>query len=801
MLSSADAELVARDPAIPGLELLLDEAAMLDQLQAQMPAAALEKARRYYIRYKPGMNCLVRYVLEGKDGKLEIYAKTHGPDAAIKLAKAERRHVTEAFPGQGHLLLPQYGVVVSLFPNDSKLKALQRLGEPGQREALFQRILPDKPALHNPDVETLQYKPERRFVACLHGQGGEKAVMKLYDRVAFIKTYASTGFLESVNNTEFPRLLGTSAKHQALVSEWVEGQRLSDIYTARDFDSGLIGTLGQRLADFHRPGSGEILPRRIPGQKAPALLAIAETLDILLPELAARAHTLAREIATQLQSLTTVSRLLHGDFYARQVLCTAYGIQFIDIDDVCYGHPAEDIGLFLAHIEREVANKKMLSGQAGLIEQCLLEGYSSSRGKELQSAIELYTATGLLQLVHHPFRNCEPDWPERMERILAAAERRYARYKRITGKRVPAVTRPPAAAAAVFDQYGVTDDPEMPFLADALDPASAASAFRHCLAGKFGTDAEIALSSIRVLRHRPGRRCLIGYEMTETRETGNTAGCSLVGKVRARGLDKKTWRLNRALHANGFAQGASDGIEIPEPVGTVPGFEMWLQKRVNGQPAWTALSENGGSNTAQRMAAAIHKLHSANIPAKRTHTIKDELQLLEKLLADVIDRQPQWRGRLETILTASRRLAGKIVETGLTGIHRDFYHDQVLLDGNRLYLLDLDLYCMGDPALDVGNFIAHLQEQSLRLRDDANALDNIVQTLAGHYQQLASHDLTETINIYRILTLVRHIAISQRIKDRRKYTSSLIELCEQQLEISSTGLFHGGAPMVMKTYQ
>src|SRR5437773_3836244 len=31
-----------------------------------------------------------------------------------------------------------------------------------------------------------------------------------------------------------------------------------------------------------------------------------------------------------------------------------------------------------------------------------------------------------------------------------------------------------------------------------------------------------------------------------------------------------------------------------------------------------------------------------------------------------------------------------------------------------VWLLDFDLYCQGDPALDIGNFVGHLTEQSLR---------------------------------------------------------------------------------------
>lgn len=801
MLSTADASIVARDPAIPGLELLLDEAAMLDTLRTRMPAAEFEKASKHYIRYKPGMNCLVRYVLEGKNGKIDIYAKAHGPDAASKLNKVERRHVVDTLPGQGCLLLPEYGVTVSTFPNDRKLKVLCRLGDPEQCNALFRKILPHKPALHNPVVETLQYKPERRFVACLHGQDGEKAVVKIHGKKEFIRASTGAKYFKTINSTAFPRLFGRSTRHRILVSKWVHGQRLCDIYAARDFDLEWISKLGQSLANFHRPYNGVILPERMPGHEASDLQAIARTLGILLPEFAGRINLLAREIASLLQSLTPVSRVLHGDFYASQVLCNTSRIQLIDSDDVCYGHPAVDIGLFLAHMEREVVNETMSPEQAGLIKRRLLEAYPGCTGKELRAAIELYTAAGLLQLVHHPFRNCEQDWPERVEKILTAAGLRLEHYKSITGNPILTVTRSLDASAPASTRNSVADDPEMPFLAAALDPVSVAKEFERCVAGKLGTQEEIALSFIQVLRYRPGRRCLIGYEVTATGENRNKTCHSLVGKVRARGLDKQTWQLNRALHKNGFAQGNSDGIEVPEPVGIIPAFKMWLQQRVDGHPSWTALTGSDGSNTAQRIAAAIHKLHSANIPVKRTHTMKDELHVLEKALTNVMDEQPQWRSRLERILAASRRLAGNTESTESAGIHRDFYHEQVLIQDNRLYLLDLDLYCMGDPALDIGNFIAHLQEQSLRLKDNANALDDIVQTLAGHYQQLAGHDLAEAIECYRILTLVRHITISQRINERRKYTSSLIELCEQQLGISHAGLCRGSKPMVIKACQ
>ena len=43
-----------------------------------------------------------------------------------------------------------------------------------------------------------------------------------------------------------------------------------------------------------------------------------------------------------------------------------------------------------------------------------------------------------------------------------------------------------------------------------------------------------------------------------------------------------------------------------------------------------------------------------------------------------------------------------------TPIHRDFYYSQVLFNQEQLTLIDFDLLALGDPAIDVANFMAHL---------------------------------------------------------------------------------------------
>jgi len=159
----------------------------------------------------------------------------------------------------------------------------------------------------------------------------------------------------------------------------------------------------------------------------------------------------------------------------------------------------------------------------------------------------------------------------------------------------------------------------------------------------------------------------------------------------------------------------------------------------------------------------------------------DELNLLGERLADLAQDRPGWAGRLDRLLGACRRLGLGTPEPAPRGIHRDFYPDQVLVDGRRLYLLDFDLYCEGDPGLDVGNFLGHLVEQSLRILGRPDALGDRQKALEERFVELAGEACRASIRAYATLTLARHVFLSTQFPDRRPFTESLLELCEERL--------------------
>jgi hypothetical protein len=268
----------------------------------------------------------------------------------------------------------------------------------------------------------------------------------------------------------------------------------------------------------------------------------------------------------------------------------------------------------------------------------------------------------------------------------------------------------------------------------------------------------------------------------------------LMGKARARGLDHTTYETMLALSNAGFGYDAEDGISVPQPVGMVPEFQMWLHRKVPGTLATLLLAEHDGIPLAERIAEALHKLHSTRVKSSRRHTIADELAILHEKVPFVARNRPEWSGRIERLLDGCDRLGASLHGFTPRGIHRDFYADHVLQDGKRLYLLDFDLYCVGDPALDLGNFVGHMQEWALRRYGDLHRLGDREEALVEQYLRLSKGVTRRSVEIYTHLTMMRHVYLSTQFPDRRQITEALLEWCE----IEQARLLAAGSPKLTR---
>ena len=352
--------------------------------------------------------------------------------------------------------------------------------------------------------------------------------------------------------------------------------------------------------------------------------------------------------------------------------------------------------------------------------------------------------------------------------------------------------RAPARVISVSDPFNAAADAALPTVAAALNAAQARTEFKHHLPKLSGANGRLKLRSIRVIRHKPGKRCVIEYEVTPVRAGGKAERVTVIGKIRARRSGNEGLRQQEQIWSAGFDADSADGISVPEPLGVISAFKMWCQRKVAGEVATRRLAGPEGVAVARRIAEAIHKLHRANLPAERAHGLADELRILHECFGKLAAAKPDWTGRIAKLQLGCARLGAELPAPRACGIHRDFYPAQVIIGRGgpsgvhaaplgRLWLLDFDLFCLGDPGLDVGNFIGHVTEQALREHGDPDALRAVETALEERFVELSGEAVRPAVRTYTTLTLARHVYLSTQFPERQHTTEALLALCEQRV--------------------
>src|SRR5678815_703530 len=70
------------------------------------------------------------------------------------------------------------------------------------------------------------------------------------------------------------------------------------------------------------------------------------------------------------------------------------------------------------------------------------------------------------------------------------------------------------------------------------------------------------------------------------------------------------------------------GFTVPVPMGVIPELRLWLQRRIMGEVGTELMAGAQGPELARHVAEASCKLHRAEVPTERAHSMADELRIL-----------------------------------------------------------------------------------------------------------------------------------------------------------------------------
>src|SRR5207249_4811430 len=157
---------------------------------------------------------------------------------------------------------------------------------------------------------------------------------------------------------------------------------------------------------------------------------------------------------------------------------------------------------------------------------------------------------------------------------------------------------------------------------------------------------------------------------------------------------------------------------------------------------------------AARLAASLHHLDLVPEALTTAQMLVDETRAwFDRLRA----RWPEAAPIVEPVMEAAQAALPCLEPTQPAPVHGDMAAGQFLWTGERLVLLDLDMFGYTDPAYDAGHFLAQLQRRCVW---DLTVRDHERQWLASFRDAYfaAMPDVSpRNVSFYRGLTLLRKI--------------------------------------------
>jgi len=379
------------------------------------------------------------------------------------------------------------------------------------------------------------------------------------------------------------------------------------------------------------------------------------------------------------------------------------------------------------------------------------------------------------------------------ERLRPLAERVGGRPE-LRALATPAAVLPDIrATAAVFPV-----DPDLPTLVDATDDARVTRALAR------EAPVPLAVARCDVSRGHYGRRhrCVLRYELDGDGAGSGSGRRTLYGKVAADDRGARALRVMAALRAMPRVEGGH-APAIPEPLLYSPAMRLLVLEELPGAPVVGRLlrmrirrepaREPGALGLEQAVEACAHAaayLHASPVEPGPPRTAAGELAELAAgvdAMRPVAPELASWLearlGTVEDRLAGSSRLAHRLS-------HGDFTSTQLLADGRACGLVDFDTVCHAEPALDLGQFTAHLRVACRKAERRAGAsraelADRLCERFLDVYARStpggppAARRLLRRARAYELVSLLR-LAIHSWQKAKTDRLGDALEVIEER---------------------
>ena len=205
-------------------------------------------------------------------------------------------------------------------------------------------------------------------------------------------------------------------------------------------------------------------------------------------------------------------------------------------------------------------------------------------------------------------------------------------------------------------------------------------------------------------------RRVVQYSFYSNSEKDAPEMLSVVGKFYSQPDGAEVFQLMTSL--NEIQKHQSGGtLAVPSPLFYDPAMRLLVMQEAPGLPYPEILRKRKAPSYLEMAAKALSEIHHLDEPSLPVKTISNHLL---DLIAPAPERLSDHFPNYQSLIASSLRTFEEIEKQWQTEIvpvciHRDFHLRQLFYEAGRVWVVDWDLCCQGDPALDLGNFLVYLE--------------------------------------------------------------------------------------------
>ena len=403
--AEASAPRLPHDPALPQLAHALDADRMASVFAAALGAVPLRTCRVDRVKYRPGRNCSVSYVLtlhdaqRGGDVEQRVAARfCSGGTSAERHLDARRHAQVASAAGPALMHDPALDMLAHWWPNDPKLEAVALLHDDAHLrthciEKAAAALTGATGCLLGHRTSIAQYVPEVRVCARVDVTLRRSGTAPASHATLFAK--ADTQHAGSAVHAAMQALWHSSAQaagrfatpqpllwQAAAGLHWqrgVAGRPLHEVDPATG--SASSARVAERLAALHAtPVAG--LPRVTSSALARRVDGVAALLGQVEPSWQGLLGPLAARIAAGASRWGDAPpATLHGDLHPANIVDGGATLTFIDLDSMCAGPAVVELGAWVGDAMVRAVHAGTSQAQATPAWRAFLGAYAAASGR------------------------------------------------------------------------------------------------------------------------------------------------------------------------------------------------------------------------------------------------------------------------------------------------------------------------------------------------------------------------------------------------------------------------------------